>query len=205
MSSEMVGILYFKNHKYFKSLIISWSHSQCVHTTLPPKLHFNILCPSSNGGSIPNLPLFASNPHNSNQTIMGFPPMVSSANSIPKSPEAPSKAATLATPQLAAAQPSLPPLPLIAHNGENLDKKSGSNFHISKSLKNIVYSMCAIISRGCIFFTPFSKTIPLFLRRFFQNFLSFCMACIQERLVIKSGLWWCSYGISFQFGVIQIL
>ena len=108
----MVGILYFKNHKYFKTLIITGS--QCVHTKLPPKLHFNILCPSSNGGSIPNLPLFASNPHNSNQTIMGFPPMVSSANSIPKSPEAPSKAATLATPPLAAAQPSLPPLPLIA-------------------------------------------------------------------------------------------
>ena len=85
-----------------------------MHTKLPPKLHFNILCPSSNSGSIPNLPLFASNPHNSNQTIMGFPPMVSSANSIPKSPEAPSKAATLATPPLAAAQPSLPPLPLIA-------------------------------------------------------------------------------------------
>ena len=86
-----------------------------MHTTMPPKLHFNILRPSSNSGSIPNLPLFASNPHNSNQTIMGFPPMVSSANSIPKSPEAPSKAATLATPApLAAAQPSLPPLPLIA-------------------------------------------------------------------------------------------
>ena len=108
----MVRILHFKNHKYFKTLIISGY--QCVHTKLPPKLHFNILCPSSNGGSIPNLPLFASNPHNSNQTIMGFPPMVSSANSIPKSPEAPSKAATLATPPLAAAQPSLPPLPLIA-------------------------------------------------------------------------------------------
>ena len=85
-----------------------------MHTKLPPKLNFNILCPSSNGGSIPNLPLFASNPHNSNQTIMGFPPMVSSANSIPKSPEAPSTGATLATPPLATAQPSLPPLPLIA-------------------------------------------------------------------------------------------
>ena len=122
------GILDFKNHKYFKTFITSGY--QWVHTKLPAKLHFNTLCPSSNGGSIPNLPLFASNPHNSNQTIMGFPPMVSSANSIPKSPEAPSKAATLATPPLAAAQPSLPPLPLIAHNGENLDKKSGSNFHI---------------------------------------------------------------------------
>ena len=39
------------------------------------------------------------------------------------------------------------------------------------------------------FFTPFSKIIyvlwPLVL----------CMACIQERLLIKSGLWWRAYGI----------
>ena len=41
---------------------------------------------------------------------------------------------------------------------------------------------------ACIFFTPFSQTISLFLRRFFQKILSLCMACIQERLVIKSGL-----------------
>ena len=35
---------------------------------------------------------------------------------------------------------------------------------------------------ACIFFTPFPKTIPLFLRRFFRKF------CPYEWLVIKSGL-----------------
>ena len=38
-------------------------------------------------------------------------------------------------------------------------------------------------------------TISLFLRRFFKKILSLCMACIQERLLIKSGLWWRSCGI----------
>ena len=41
---------------------------------------------------------------------------------------------------------------------------------------------------ACIFFTPFQKTISLFLRRFFQKILSLCRACIQEWLLIKSGL-----------------
>ena len=49
---------------------------------------------------------------------------------------------------------------------------------------------------ACIFFTPFPKTISLFLRRFFQKIRSLCMACIQERLLIKSGLWWRENGIS---------
>ena len=35
----------------------------------------------------------------------------------------------------------------------------------------------------------------LVLRRFFQKISSLCMACIQEWLVIKSGLWWRTYGI----------
>ena len=47
------------------------------------------------------------------------------------------------------------------------------------------------------FLSPFSKTISLFLRRFFQKILSLCMACIQERPVIKSGLWWREYGMCF--------
>ena len=44
-------------------------------------------------------------------------------------------------------------------------------------------------------FTPFPKTISLFLRRFFQKILSLCMACIQEQLLIKSGIWWRTYGV----------
>ena len=47
----------------------------------------------------------------------------------------------------------------------------------------------------------------LLLRRFLKKILSLCMACIQERLVIKSGLWWRMYGILnfqayFSFSVI---
>ena len=40
----------------------------------------------------------------------------------------------------------------------------------------------------------FQRPFFLFLRRFFQKILSLCMACIQEWLVIKSGLWWRAYG-----------
>ena len=46
----------------------------------------------------------------------------------------------------------------------------------------------------CIFFTHFYKTISLFSRRFFQKILSLCMVNIQERFLIKSGLWWRAYG-----------
>ena len=46
------------------------------------------------------------------------------------------------------------------------------------------------------FFTPFPKTIYLLWP------LALCMACIQERLLIKSGLWWRAYGsCHFHIGV----
>ena len=38
------------------------------------------------------------------------------------------------------------------------------------------------------FFTPFPKTIYVLWP------LALCMACIQERLLIQRGLWWCAYG-----------
>ena len=38
------------------------------------------------------------------------------------------------------------------------------------------------------FFTPFPKTIYVLWP------LALCMSCIQERLLIKSGLWWRAYG-----------
>ena len=38
------------------------------------------------------------------------------------------------------------------------------------------------------FFTPFPKTIYVLWP------LALCMACIQERLLIKSGLWWRAHG-----------
>ena len=54
-----------------------------------------------------------------------------------------------------------------------------------------------ITSRGLYIFYPISKDNFFFLWRFFQKILSLCMAYIQERLLIKSGLWWRAYGISF--------
>ena len=42
--------------------------------------------------------------------------------------------------------------------------------------------------RPVYFFTPFPKTIYVLWP------LALCMACIQERLLIKSGLWWRAYG-----------
>ena len=50
------------------------------------------------------------------------------------------------------------------------------------------YRTRAIISRGLYIFYPIFKGNFFVLRRFFQKILSLCMACIQERLVIKSGL-----------------
>ena len=41
------------------------------------------------------------------------------------------------------------------------------------------------------FFTPFPKTIYVLWP------LALCMACIQERLLIKNGLWWPTYGTWF--------
>ena len=56
-------------------------------------------------------------------------------------------------------------------------------------IKQTEYRTRAIISRGLyIFFTPFQKTIYVLWP------LALCMACIQERLLIKSGLWWRAYG-----------
>ena len=60
--------------------------------------------------------------------------------------------------------------------------------------RNQITKCSPLSATAWIFFTPFSKTISLFSRRFFQKILSLCMACIQERLVIKSGLWWRAYG-----------
>ena len=56
------------------------------------------------------------------------------------------------------------------------------------------YRTCAIIRRGLYIFYPIFKNHSLFLRRFFQKILSLWMAYIQERLVIKRGLWWRRYG-----------
>ena len=40
------------------------------------------------------------------------------------------------------------------------------------------------------------KTISLFSKSFFQKILSSSMGNVQERFVIKRGLWWCPYGVS---------
>ena len=61
-------------------------------------------------------------------------------------------------------------------------------FKVGSKKKRRYYRMHAIISRGFYIFNLFLKPISLFLRRFYQNILSLCMASIQERFLIKSGL-----------------
>ena len=56
------------------------------------------------------------------------------------------------------------------------------------------YHTRAIITRGLYIFTQCLKTISLCSRNFFQKILPLCMVSIQERFVIKSGLWWRAYG-----------
>ena len=57
------------------------------------------------------------------------------------------------------------------------------------------YRTCAIISRGLYIFYPISKDHFFVFKEVFQKILSLCMACIQERVLIKSGLWWHAYSI----------
>ena len=45
------------------------------------------------------------------------------------------------------------------------------------------------------YFLPTFRRQFLFSRRFFRKILSLCMVNIQERFLIKSGLWWRAYGI----------
>ena len=58
----------------------------------------------------------------------------------------------------------------------------------SKLLMQLPYA-CHYKPRLAYFFTPFPQTIYVLWP------LALCMACIQERLLIKSGLWWRAYGI----------
>ena len=53
------------------------------------------------------------------------------------------------------------------------------------------------ISSGLYIFTPFSTTISLFLRRFFQRILSVCMACTQERLMMARRWYICCMKFRF--------
>ena len=56
--------------------------------------------------------------------------------------------------------------------------------------------MRAIITRGLYTFYPvFEGQKRLFKELFFHKILTLCMVSIQERVIIKSGLWWRTYGI----------
>ena len=73
-----------------------------------------------------------------------------------------------------------------------------SNINLVKmyGYKNCDYRMRAIISRDLYIFYPISKDqCFVFKEVFFQKILSLCLACIQEQLLIKRGLWWRAYGI----------
>ena len=69
-----------------------------------------------------------------------------------------------------------------------------SSVYVTKT----IYCTRTIISRGLYIFYPISKDhFFVFKEVFFQKILSLCIAYIQERLLIKSGLWWFAYGICY--------
>ena len=59
----------------------------------------------------------------------------------------------------------------------------------------ISYNTCAIITRGLYIF----YTISLFSRTVFQKILALCVVRVEERFVIKSELWWRTYGICIKY------
>ena len=63
---------------------------------------------------------------------------------------------------------------------------------IIQSISNKFYT-CAIITRGFFIHYPIFEDRVFLFKEFFQNILSLCMVSIQERFVLKSGLWWCTY------------
>ena len=54
------------------------------------------------------------------------------------------------------------------------------------------------ISRGLYIFYPIAKAHFFVFKEVFQKILSLCMAFIQERLLMKSGLRWHAYGNRFK-------
>ena len=62
------------------------------------------------------------------------------------------------------------------------------------------YRTRAIISRGLYIYYPiFEVHFFVFKEFFFQKILFFCMFSVQERFLIKSGLWWRVYGSCGRF------
>ena len=59
---------------------------------------------------------------------------------------------------------------------------------------DLKYCTRAILSLGLYIFYPISQDHFFDFKEIFQKILSLCMAYIQERLLIKSGLWWRAYG-----------
>ena len=70
--------------------------------------------------------------------------------------------------------------------------------NVQKYFLIIIHGTRAIISRGFYIAHPiFKDHFFVFKEVFSDNSVLVFMACIQERLVIKSGLWWRAYGISY--------
>ena len=61
--------------------------------------------------------------------------------------------------------------------------------------KELDYHTRANISRGLYIFHPIFEDRFFVFKEVFQKILLLCMVIIQERFVIKSGLWWRAYGI----------
>ena len=61
---------------------------------------------------------------------------------------------------------------------------------------SLMYQTCAIITRGFYTFYPLFEVQKRFFKRLFLKILALCMVSIQERFLIKSGLWWHAYCMS---------
>ena len=72
-----------------------------------------------------------------------------------------------------------------------------SNFLVHKWIcLHLEYCTHAIITCGLYIFKPLFEGQKRS-RSFFHKSLPLCMVSIQERFIIKSGLWWRAYGIYF--------
>ena len=58
-----------------------------------------------------------------------------------------------------------------------------------------IYCTHAIITRSLYIFYPIFVDHFFVFKEIFKKILSLCMDSIQERFLIKSGLWWRAYGI----------
>ena len=70
------------------------------------------------------------------------------------------------------------------------------NFIDGSRCMNLEYRTCPIITNGLYFLYPIFEDHFFVFKEVFQKILSFCMVIFQELFLIKSRLWWRTYGMS---------